>query len=98
MGVAQVQRRLGHASVVSTMLYTHLHVDDVRVALDEVFTPAAAPRPSSVKGRRSQSLVPGSGFVDENGFEERGGPHQNAISPVGRLDEVEGVRHLRDPT
>ncbi len=39
MGVAQVQRHLGHASVVSTMIYTHLHVDDVSSALDAVFTP-----------------------------------------------------------
>lgn len=39
VGVAQVQRHLGHASVVSTMLYTHLHVDDVRQSLDEVFDP-----------------------------------------------------------
>ena len=39
VGVAQVQRHLGHASVVSTMLYTHLHVDDVRQALDDVFDP-----------------------------------------------------------
>ncbi|HEX9765197.1 MAG TPA: tyrosine-type recombinase/integrase [Nitriliruptorales bacterium] len=38
VGVAQVQRHLGHASVVSTMLYTHLHVEDAREALDAVFT------------------------------------------------------------
>lgn len=37
MGVAQVQRQLGHASIVSTMLYTHLDVEDVRRALDDVF-------------------------------------------------------------
>lgn len=37
MGVAQVQRQLGHASIVSTMLYTHLDVEDVRRSLDEVF-------------------------------------------------------------
>jgi len=37
VGVAQVQRQLGHASIVSTMLYTHLDVDDVRRSLDEVF-------------------------------------------------------------
>jgi len=37
MGVAQVQRQLGHASIVSTMLYTHLDVEDIRTALDEVF-------------------------------------------------------------
>lgn len=37
MGVAQVQRQLGHASIVSTMLYTHLDVDDVRRSLDDVF-------------------------------------------------------------
>ncbi len=37
MGVAQVQLHLGHRSVVSTMLYTHLHVDDVRTSLDAVF-------------------------------------------------------------
>lgn len=39
VGVAQVQRQLGHTSVASTMLYTHLHVDDLRDALDEVFAP-----------------------------------------------------------
>jgi site-specific recombinase XerD len=39
VGVAQVQRHLGHASVVSTMLYTHLHGDVVRSALDVVFAP-----------------------------------------------------------
>lgn len=37
MGVAQVQRQLGHASIVLTMLYTHLDVEDVRRSLDEVF-------------------------------------------------------------
>ncbi len=37
VGVAQVQRQLGHASISSTMLYTHLDVDDVRASLDEVF-------------------------------------------------------------
>lgn len=37
VGVAQVQRQLGHASVVSTMLYTHLDVDDIRESLDGVF-------------------------------------------------------------
>lgn len=37
VGVAQVQRLLGHASVVPTMLYTHLDVEDVRRSLDEVF-------------------------------------------------------------
>lgn len=37
VGVAQVQRQLGHASVVSTMLYTHLDVDDIRRSLDEVY-------------------------------------------------------------
>ena len=37
VGVAQVQRQLGHASVVSTMLYTHLDVDDIRRSLDGVF-------------------------------------------------------------
>ena len=39
VGVAQVQRQLGHTSVASTMHYTHLHTDDVRVALDGVFAP-----------------------------------------------------------
>lgn len=37
VGVAQVQRQLGHTSVASTMLYTHLHVDDLRDSLDAVF-------------------------------------------------------------
>lgn len=37
VGVAQVQRQLGHASVVSTMLYTHLDVDDIRQSLDGVY-------------------------------------------------------------
>jgi site-specific recombinase XerD len=37
MGLAQVQRQLGHASIVSTMLYTHLDVEDVRRSLDAVF-------------------------------------------------------------
>lgn len=37
MGVAQVQRQFGHASIMSTMLYTHLDVEDVRRSLDEVF-------------------------------------------------------------
>ncbi len=37
VSVALVQRQLGHASIVSTMIYTHLHVDDVRESLDEVF-------------------------------------------------------------
>lgn len=36
VGVAQVQRQLGHASVVSPMLYTHLDVHDIRQSLDEV--------------------------------------------------------------
>jgi site-specific recombinase XerC len=40
--VAQVQRQLGHASVASTMIYTHLHVDDVLESLDGVFGPADA--------------------------------------------------------
>lgn len=39
VGVAQVQRQLGHANIVSTMIYTHLHVDDVRDSLDQVFDP-----------------------------------------------------------
>lgn len=42
VGVAQVQRQLGHTSVASTMLYTHLHVDDLRDALDGVFAPGDA--------------------------------------------------------
>lgn len=37
MGVAQVQRQLGHASIVSTMLYTHLDVEDIRRSLDDVY-------------------------------------------------------------
>ena len=37
VSVAHVQRQLGHASIVSTMIYTHLEVDDVRQSLDEVF-------------------------------------------------------------
>lgn len=37
VGVAQVQRQLGHASVVSTMLYTHLDVEDIRQSLDDVY-------------------------------------------------------------
>ncbi|MBK5223913.1 MAG: tyrosine-type recombinase/integrase [Acidimicrobiia bacterium] len=39
VGVAHVQRQLGHASIVSTMIYTHLDVDDVRRSLDGVFGP-----------------------------------------------------------
>ena len=39
VGVAHVQRQLGHASIVSTMIYTHLDVDDVRQSLDRVFDP-----------------------------------------------------------
>ena len=37
VGVAHVQRQLGHASIVSTMIYTHLDVDDVRDAIDDVY-------------------------------------------------------------
>lgn len=37
VGVAQVQRQMGHVSVASTMHYTHLHTDDVRESLDSVF-------------------------------------------------------------
>jgi site-specific recombinase XerD len=54
MGVAQVQRQLGHASIVSTMLYTHLDVEDVRRSLDEVFqageTPSTSPSDRLVEG------------------------------------------------
>lgn len=37
VGVAQVQRQLGHANIVSTMIYTHLDMNDVRDSLDQVF-------------------------------------------------------------
>lgn len=37
MGVAQVQRQLGHASIRATQTYLNLDVEDVRRALDDVF-------------------------------------------------------------
>jgi site-specific recombinase XerD len=62
VGVAQVQRQLGHTSVASTMLYTHLHVDDLRDALDGVFGPRGndadlqpAPRPAGSSDERAGS-------------------------------------------
>lgn len=60
MGVAQVQRQLGHASVVSTMLYTHLDVEDIRRSLDDVFDVEVMRRPRSPRGgRRGAGAPPG---------------------------------------
>lgn len=63
VGVAQVQRQLGHTNIASTMHYTHLHVDDLRDSLDAVFAgnapakrPTAQP-PTRSSGRAANDVV-----------------------------------------